>query len=269
MELVENSNQINNLVKNKIIGNINLKNSSIEFKGENNILFCMGDIQVENCKLRFTGNNSIIYFDENKYPFSLNIRVSNDSVFYLGKSCFINRRSDMYATERKNIIIGNECLLSFNNYFRTADPHLIYDVNTKKRINFSKSILIGDHVWIGQGCLILKGTNIGSGAIIGGNSVVSNKKISSNTLYAGNPVRKIKEGICYGSHKSTHDYILEDEINSETTDELIYKYELDNKTVSMEQIDRELFKLSSVTEKLEYIKNNLSNRDGINRFFQK
>lgn len=267
MERIENQTQINSLVDNKLIGEIKLENSSIEFKGDNNILYCNGNISIENCKLRFTGSNSIIYFDENKYPFSLNVRVGNDSVFYLGKSCYVNRTSDMYATERKNIIIGSECLLSFNNYFRTADPHIIYDINKKERINYSKSILIGDHVWIGQGCLILKGTNIGSGAIIGGNSVSSNKKINSNTLYAGNPIKKLKENVCYASPKSTHNFTYDDEINSSTTTDLIYKYQLDDKTISLEKIDKDLLEISSVYEKIEYINNNLTNRNDKNRFF--
>lgn len=267
MEKIENNNEISNIKENKVVGNITLNNSSIEFKGKNNILYCNGNIIIENCKLRFTGNNSIIFFDENKYPFSLNIRVGNDSVFYLGKNCFINRTSNMYATERKNIIIGNEFLLSFDSYFRTADPHVIYDVNTKKRVNFSKSILIGDHVWIGQGSLILKGTIIGSGAIIGGNSVSSNKKIKSNTIYAGNPIRKVKDNVCYATPMSTHNYTLEEEIDSEETTQHIYKYKKNEDTINLELIDKELLSLSSVQEKIDYINNNIVNNQNENRFY--
>lgn len=177
---------------NKIVGNIEYKDSEITFAGDGNIFICNGNLLLENCKIRFTGSNSLIYIDENNYPISLNMRVGNDSVIYIGKDSYINRTSHLYATERKNIIIGNELLLSFDTYFRTADAHTIYDCKTKKRINSSKSILIGDRVWIGQQSLILKGTNIGSGSIIGGHSVISNKNVQSNSLYAGNPAKKNK-----------------------------------------------------------------------------
>lgn len=267
MEVVSIVDDIEYLNDNQVIGNLKLDNASIEFKGKGNVLYCTELISLKNCKLRFTGNNSLIYFDENKEPFSINIRVGNDSVFYIGKQCFFNKTSYFYATERKNVIIGNECLMSFGVYLRTSDPHLIYDVETKKRLNFSKSILIGDHVWIGQNALLLKNTVIGSGTIIGGNSVVSGKKLSSNTIYAGNPVKKRKSGVFYKNPMSTHDYDLEKEKNSEIFDSDDYCYEQDEHTVDLEQIDKQLQQLHTVSEKIEYIQKELTNYQYKNRFF--
>ena len=267
METVKNQKGIQKLNNNKIIGDISLENSSIEFKGQNNILFCNSHIKIVNSKLRFTGNNSLIFFDENNYPFSINIRVGTDSVFYLGKDCYLNKTSNMYATERKNILIGKECLLSFGCYFRTADPHLIYDVKTKKRLNFSKSIIIGDHVWIGQNSLILKNTFIGSGAIIGGSSVVSNKRIESNTIYAGNPARKIKDGVFYSSPMSTHDFDKFKEIESKIYDSDAYVYEKDETTQNLEKINNDLLNIELAADKIKYLLNNISNNDNKNRFY--
>lgn len=267
MEVVKEKSDISKLVENQIYGDIELKNAQIEWKGTGNVLYCVGKIQLENCKLRFTGNHSLIYFDENLYPFSIDIRVGNDSVFYLGKDCYLNKTSHMYATERKNILIGNQCLLSFECYFRTADPHLIYDTKTKQRLNFSKSILIGDHVWIGQNVLLLKNTVIGSGAIIGGNSVVSGKKLSSNTVYAGNPIKKIRSHVFYGKHMSTHDFDLEQEHNSEILDIDDYCYEQDKYTVDFVQIDKQLQQFHTVFEKIDYIQKKLTNYQYKNRFF--
>lgn len=267
MEIILNEKQIEELRDNKIIGNLILKNASIEFSGKNNILFCNKNIEIKNCKIRFTGSDSLIYFDENKGDISLNIRVGNDSVFYLGKNCYINKTSNMYATERKNIIIGSDCLISFDSYFRTADPHIIYDVKSKKRINFSKSILIGDHVWIGQNCLILKGTKVGSGSVIGGHSVVSNKIINSNTIYAGNPAKKVKENISYLGPYSTHNYTLEEEKNSNLVETDNYTYQKDENTVNLSKIDNDLLNLSNVLDKLDYINNNISQNQSKNRFY--
>ena len=252
-------------MNNKIIGDIEYKNAEITFKGDNNIFIC-DKLTLENCKIRFTGSNSIIYISGKQHSISLNMRISNDSVIYIGKNAYINRTSDLYATERKNIIIGNELLLSFDVCFRTADPHTIYDCDTLKRINPSKSILIGDRVWIGQEALILKGTTIGSGSIIGGHSVVSNKNIASNNLYAGNPAKKIKENVFYGSQVSTHDYTLDDEENSMETD-ISYKYELDDATVSLKDIDEELMNLNNVDDKIKCIQEKLVNNNHKNRFY--
>lgn len=258
------------IMNNEIIGNIKLINAEIKFKGDNNKLFCKGNICLENCNIRFTGSNSLIYIDENLYPMSLNMRVGNDSVIYIGKDCYINRTSHLYATERKNIIIGNQLLLSFNTYFRTADPHIIYDCKTKERLNFSKSILIGDKVWIGQDSLILKGTTIGSGSIIGGHSVVSNKNIKSNTLYAGNPAKKIKENVFYSTPESTHDFTSEQIENSrcfKNDDGEKYVYKKDETNISLTKIDEDLSNMNNVNDKIEYIENSISNNNYKNRFY--
>ena len=256
-------------MNNEIIGNVEYDNASIVFKGNNNKFICKGNLKLENCKIRFTGNNSLIYIDQNDYPISLNMRVGNDSVIYLGKDCYINRTSNIYATERKNVIIGNQILLSFDSYFRTADPHVIYDCNTKERINFSKSILVGDKVWIGQQSLILKGTIIGSGAIIGGRSVVSNKMVKSNSLYAGNPAKKIKENVFYARPNSTHDLDETEEINTKIYDgKDEYVYEKDESTISLKDIDETLRSLNDINEKISYIETMLVNNNAKNRFYQ-
>lgn len=257
-------------MNNKIIGNINFVNSHIEFKENNNVFFCNGNLTLENCLVRFTGSNSLIYIENNEYPMSLNMRVGNDSVIYIGSDCYINKTSNLYATERKNIIIGDQLLLSFDVYFRTADPHLIYDTKTKKRINNSKSILIGDRVWIGQSSLILKGNVIGSGCIIGGHSVLSNKSLKSNTMYAGSPAKKIRDNVFYGAHRSTHDFDEDQEKNSEYYSEIDidrYVYLRDSNTISLKQIDTEISRIKKVSDKIEYIKENLSNNHNKNRFY--
>lgn len=223
---------------NQIIGNVILKNAEIIFKGTNNVFFCKNKLILENCKVRFTGNHSLIYIDENDYPMSLNMRVGNDSVIYIGKDCYVNRTSHLYATERKNIIIGNQLLLSFETYFRTADPHIIYDYNLSKRVNESKSILIGDRVWIGQESLLLKG--------------------------------KVKEHVFFGYHYSTHDFTEEQEQQSllyQEEDKKQFVYEKDKYTCSLEQIDQQLQHLSCVQDKINYIEENIVKNKHKNRFY--
>ena len=123
----------------------------------------------------------------------MNVHAYSNTCIYIGRDNYFNGRATLIASERKNIIIGDDGLFSFGIYVRTADPHLLYSGETKERINESKSVLMGDHVWIGQGALLLKGSSIGSGSVIGGGAVVSGKAIPSNTVAAGNPAKVIKK----------------------------------------------------------------------------
>ena len=75
--------------------------------------------------------------------------------------------------------------------FRSADPHIIYDINTKKRINQSKSIFIGDHVWIGANAVILAGKSIGSHSVVAAGAVVT-KDVPDYAVVVGVPSKIIK-----------------------------------------------------------------------------
>ena len=159
--------------------------------------------------------------------------------------------------------------MSFETYFRTADPHIIYDCITKERINFSKSILVGDKVWIGQQSLILKGTTIGSGAIVGGHSVVSNKTIKSNLLYAGNPAKKIRENVFNALPRSTHNLDEDEEISTKIYDKgEDYVYENDENTISLKTLDNDLMNLKTVDYKIKYLEFNIVNNTSKNKFYQ-
>lgn len=254
-------------MNNQILGEVELKNASISFKGDHNIFFCKKKGILENCQIRFTGSNSLVFIDENDYPLSLNMRLGNDSVIYIEKKCYTNKTSFLYATERKHIFLGDELLLSFHTYFRTADPHILYDAKTNQRINPSQSIFLGDHIWIGQECFLLKGTIMGSGSVLGGHSVITKKIVPSNTLYAGNPAKKRKEHIFYGSPEATHDFHQEDIEKTKVYKEKdSYVYKEDEHTLSFQQMDETLSSLKTSKEKKEYLETKISNHLYKNRF---
>ncbi|SMQ84297.1 transferase hexapeptide (six repeat-containing protein) [Bacillus sp. OV166] len=268
MEIINETNQIEDLKENNIIGNPKLTNSKIIFRGKGNVLYCDNDdVHLVNSTIQFSGNESIIFLCKNRHNYLFNATVYNNCVLFFGKDNYFNSRLNIIISEQKNIIVGEDCLISFDCWFRTADPHLIYDSNTKKRINPSRSIYIGDHVWIGQHAFILKGTQIGSGSIIGGMSVVSGKKIGSNCSYAGNPARKISESIFYSSD-SVHSYREEETRSHEVfeSDEYIYSYN-QTELFPFSSIEKSLTELKLVSEKLDFIKLNLQMNRNKNRFF--
>ncbi|XZF76097.1 acyltransferase [Bacillus sp. AL-1R] len=268
MEVINETKQIEDLKENYIIGNPKLTNSKIVFKGTGNVLYCdHDDVHLVNSAIQFNGYDSIIFLCKSSFDYLLNATVYNNSVLFFGRDNYFNSKLNIIISEQKNIIVGEGCLFSFDCWFRTADPHLIYDSYTKKRVNPSKSIYIGDHVWIGQHAFILKGTQIGSGSIIGGMSLVSGKKIESNSSYAGNPARKIGESIFF-TNDSVHAYT---ELETQSHDlfeseNYIYSYN-QTEMLPFSSIEKSLTELKLVSEKLYFIKENLQMNRNKNRFF--
>lgn len=260
-------------LNNKILGTYpKLNNSKIIFNGNNNIIFCEDNVILKDSVLEFNGDNSIIYLSSNKFDYILNVAINNNSVFYIGKDNYINKELKIIISEEKNIFIGNDGIFSLGIWFRTADPHLIYDIKTNNRINESKSIYLGDHIWLGQNSLILKGTQIDSGSIIGANSVVSNKIIANNEIWAGNPVKIIKDKIFWDG-KCVHKWTKKDTEKSMNYDRIkndkpidIYTYKYDSKHyLSYDEIENNLNNMT-IDEKLNYLKNIPQNK---NRFVRK
>ena len=193
MNIIKKDEKNNQILHN----NPKLINSTITFNGKNNILICEENVVLNDSNLIFNGNNSIIYLSSNYNQYKLFVNIFNNSILFIDENNYFNTKLYMILSEEKNVFIGKDCLFAHGIWIRLADPHLIYDMATMKRINLTEDIYIGDHVWIAQDVLLLKGTEIGSGSIIGAKSVMSNKKIESNTSWAGNPPQEIKRNIFF------------------------------------------------------------------------
>lgn len=254
METVKSLEDITNLEKNRIEGNPEISNSTISFKGANNILYCEGNVKIIGAKFLFEGNNSIVYLSSSmNSQYSFTLVIYNDSTFFIGREGNMSSPININIQENQNVIIGAECSLSSGVNIRTADIHPIYDNQTKQRVNYAKSVFIGDHVWIGHLSYISRGTHIGSGAIIENNSFIPhNAKIKSNSLVMGNPARVEKTNVFFtkeflGYHRS------EDSLNTQDYKSDVFIYEFVNKeTLNLDQIDKILKELD-VNSRLEFI----------------
>jgi len=267
MQSIKEASFLNSLENgNLFIGSLpEMINSSVNFTGKNNVFFCEKNVKLVNASINFKADNAVVYLSESRHGYKINLTVHNDNVFFMGKNNYINNTLNIILSEQKHLFFGNECLISHGIWIRNADPHLIYDCESKKRINPTKSIYVGDHVWFGQSAMLLKGTQIDSGSIIGAMSVVSGKKIGHNESWAGNPVKKVKEGI-FWRDPCVHMWTQEKTDDNETFNkkDYIYKYK-SHEFISFDEIDKKLDASQPTEKKVDYLKKLSSNSDK-NRF---
>ena len=267
MEVVKSLEDIAKLKKNNIEGNPQFINSTITFKGENNILYCEGNVKLVSAKFAFEGSNSIIYLSSSlNSQYSFGIVIYNDSTFFIGREANMASPIHINIQESQNVIIGAECSISSGVNIRTADIHPIYNNQSKQRINFAKSVFIGDHVWIGHLSYISRGVKIGSGAIIENYSFLPhNAKIPSNSLVVGNPAKIERSNVFFtkeylGYHNS------EDSLNTKDYKSDVFIYEFVNKeTLNLDQIDK-ILKDLDVESRLEFIQKLFVRNKRKNRF---
>ncbi len=147
---------------------INIKGSMV-IKGDGYHAFAPGVIL-------YVGNNAILEVGNN-------FSVSHDAKFYIKKSC----------------TIGDDNMWSYYNVIMDNDAHPIYDTNGKL-LNGNRNVIIGDHVWVGCRCTIMKGAIIPDNSIIGSNSIVNKQMDARNCIYAGNPIRRIKQNVNWNNN---------------------------------------------------------------------
>ena len=267
METVKSQEDISNLEKNKVEGNPEITNSTISFKGINNILYCEGNVKITNAQLLFEGNNSVVYLSSSmNSQYSFTLVIYNNSTFFIGREGNLSSPININIQENQNVIIGADCSLSSGVNIRTADIHPIYDNQSKQRINYAQSVFIGDHVWIGHLAYISRGVQIGSGAIVDNYSFVPhNARIHSNSLVVGNPARIEKQNVFYtkeflGYHKA------EDSVNTQEYKSDVFIYEFVNQeTLNLKQIDKILKELD-VNSRIEFIQKLFVRNKRKNRF---
>ena len=267
METVKSLEDIEKLETNRVVGNPEMKNSQITFKGINNLLYCEGNVKLVNAKFTFNGNNSIVYLSSAmKSQYSFNLVIYNDSTFFIGREGNMSAPININIQENQNVIIGAGVTISSGVNIRTADIYPIYDNETKERINFAKSVFIGDHVWIGHLAYISRGVKIGSGTIIENNSFIPhNARVKSNALVVGNPARIEKTNVFYTDDFLAHNR-AEASLESKDYKSDVFIYEpVEEETLDMDRIDQIIKELDS-DSRLEFIQKLFVRNKRTNRF---
>jgi acetyltransferase-like isoleucine patch superfamily enzyme len=115
----------------------------------------------------------------------------------IGDQTVMYHHTHIAAVEPYSVVqIGSDCLFSSYVDIRTTDSHSIIDLDTKKRINYGKNVIIKDHVWLGTDVTVLKGVAIDHDSVVGMKSLVT-RDIPCNCVAGGVPAKILKQNITW------------------------------------------------------------------------
>lgn len=158
----------------------------------NRIVFPLG--VSDNISITFSGKNNLISVARDVSITKLCLIMGNNGYCEIGKgTSFVDAQ---ITISDASVVIGEECMFSWDVEIRTNDGHHIFDRRSGQRINAPRNISIGNHVWIGQDALLLHGFSIGDGSVVGAKTVTSSH-FKDHVIVAGNPGRVIKEDIVW------------------------------------------------------------------------
>ena len=161
------------LDKGAILGKMNAVR--LEFIGDNNIFHLKRNSLVKRGHYRFSGSEGII-----------NIGIGTT----IGNAYFL-------CEDSTKIVLGKDCMLSYDVEFRTTDAHSLIDGKSLKIINLPNDIIIGDHVWIGKGVCLLQGIEITNNVVVGTRALVTKSFTQENVAIAGVPAKVVRENVLW------------------------------------------------------------------------
>lgn len=146
---------------------------------------CMNAYYVKDVKKK-------MFFCDKSVRFSRRVIFEHCENISIEKNTYINGGM-IFAGRNSRIIIGHDCLISYNVHIRTTS-HAYSNSNIliREQGGTEKDIRIGNNVWIGYGVQIMAGVTIGDNSIIGAGSVVT-KNIPANEIWAGVPAKIIRK----------------------------------------------------------------------------
>ena len=135
----------------------------------------------------------IVFKGKVKIGHGSKICVGDTGKLVIGNNFEISAESSLVCF--KEIVIGDNCLLSWDILIIDTDFHKITGVSDGTVSNPDKKIIIGSNVWIGCRSTILKGSEISSNTVVAANTVVNKKFETGNCVIGGNPGKIVKTSI--------------------------------------------------------------------------
>lgn len=175
------------------------KNINVNFRGSNNTLIVDPTAKISWLRARFDCDNGVLDLggkSAHRGPLRADVRVGQDSSIRTGKNVTTTTLCMLVAVEGTSLTLGDDVMIASDVEIRTDDAHPIFDVESGRRINWSKDVHVGNHVWIASRAIIRPGTKIGAGSVVGMNSIVKGS-FPNNCIIAGTPARVVRRNIAW------------------------------------------------------------------------
>ena len=130
-QIITSSEQLSSITGNKVIGSPVIRNSQIVFSGEGNTLYCEEGVILQSSSITFDGNNALVILGKSRHSYIIKLSANNNCSIVIGREVYFNSCLYAIASEECTIIVGDDCALSLGIWIRTADPHLVYDIESK------------------------------------------------------------------------------------------------------------------------------------------
>lgn len=142
--------------------------------------------------LRFVILSNLAFACQGLVYVGRNVTIKNADKITFGNNVSIHACS--YLDGYGGIEIGSNVSIAHNSTIISAE-HTWSDATVPIKYNnvITKPVVIKDDVWLGCGVRILAGSTIESRVVVAAGCVVNSKLLSSNSIYAGVPVRKVKD----------------------------------------------------------------------------
>jgi acetyltransferase-like isoleucine patch superfamily enzyme len=166
-----------------------------KFPGTHNVVLIGQNVDLGSMSISCFGKFGIVIIGDNSGFKTTRIALkhrSGSAVIGAGMSWVGG--SIVVSEDDNQVVIGDNCLFSWDLEIMPTDGHPIYDRKTGERINHAKPILIGSRVWMGRGASIGKGVRIAKGSIIGQASLVT-KNTEEFCAYGGVPAKLLRRDV--------------------------------------------------------------------------
>lgn len=172
------------------------ENSEIHVGNNVKIRNCIMDVR-ENAKL-ILRNSVITYSYSNSFQ---RLVVDSRGKVDIGEATTIRQGFDIVCPPDTEIIIGKDCMISWDLHMLSDDCHTIFDIVSKQAINIlneglKRRIILENHVWIGLDCTILYDTYIGEGSIVAAGSLLKGVH-PNNCILAGRVAEIVKKDVAW------------------------------------------------------------------------
>ena len=153
---------------------------------------------------------------------SRNNTVRLGSITYVADNCLISlfgnksyvriadkvtiRTLEIQVSTKGKVFIDTDVMMARSIKILQTSQHLIFDLDTKLRINQSKDVYVGKHVWLGWESMLLGGTHIPNNCILGARSITSSVFKHANCIIAGSPAKIIRRNIIWSRDSARHDH---------------------------------------------------------------